>query len=91
VAAIVVRVTPRAAADRIGPYAGGALELRVTRPAADGEATEAARRLVAAALGVAPSSVRLVTGARSRLKRFEVSGVAAETMARTLERYRRPD
>ena len=43
----------------------------------------------AAALDVAPSSVRLVNGARSRLKRFEVSGVAAETMARTLDGYRR--
>jgi uncharacterized protein YggU (UPF0235/DUF167 family) len=79
---------PRASAERIGPYAGATLELRVTRPAVDGQATEAARRLLADGLGVAPSTVRLVSGARSRLKRFDVFGMDADALASALERYR---
>ena len=87
-APVTVRVMPRASAERIGPYVGGTLELRVSRPAVDGQATEAARRLLADGLAVAPSTVRLVSGARSRLKRFEVFGMDAGALASALERYR---
>ncbi|MGH2456700.1 MAG: DUF167 domain-containing protein [Candidatus Limnocylindria bacterium] len=82
-AAITVRVTPRAAAERIGPYRNGELLAWVTRPPADGEANRATRRLLARALDVPASRVRLVAGERSRSKRFEVDGLhQAELVAR---------
>ena len=83
-AQVVVRVTPRADADRVGPYAGGVLQVRVIRPPAEGEANDAVRALVARALGVPRSSVVLVAGARSRTKRFAIDGVASPELARRL-------
>ncbi len=67
----------------MGPLTDGVLQVRVTRPATDGQANAAVRRLVAAALDVAPSRLHLVAGERARLKRFEVDGLEpAELLAR---------
>jgi uncharacterized protein YggU (UPF0235/DUF167 family) len=90
VAVVSVKVVPAAGAERIGPYADGVLQLRVTRPPADGQATEAARRLLARALGVPPSSVLLVSGARSRIKRFEALGLSDAAALDRLRRWGRP-
>jgi uncharacterized protein YggU (UPF0235/DUF167 family) len=79
-----VRVTPRAAVDRVGPYAADVLQVRVTRPPADGEANDAVLALVARALGVPRSTVRLVTGARSRSKRFAIDGLSPADLAARL-------
>jgi uncharacterized protein YggU (UPF0235/DUF167 family) len=84
VAAVNVRVTPRGAADRIRVTRDGQLAVVVTRPAVDGAATEAARRLLARALKVPLSAVRLAAGARSRLKRFEVTGLDDSELARRI-------
>jgi hypothetical protein len=77
-------VTPRAAADRVGPYAEGVLKVRVTRPPADGEANRSVLRLVARALGVAPRSLRLVAGERGRHKRVSVDGLDTVEIGRRL-------
>lgn len=52
----------------------GALVVRVTAPAVDGRATEAALAAVAEAFGVRRAAVRLVTGAASRTKIVEIDG-----------------
>jgi uncharacterized protein YggU (UPF0235/DUF167 family) len=83
-AELALRVTPRADAERVGPYAGGVLQVRVTRPPADGEANRAVLRLVARALGVPASSVTLIGGARSRQKRCAVEGISAGELAARL-------
>ena len=90
-AVVTVRVQPRSASERIGPYADGILALRVTRPAADGQANEAARRLLARALDAPPSTIRLVSGGRSRTKRFEASGLGEAELARRLARFGPPE
>ncbi|BCB73907.1 hypothetical protein GCM10022251_12740 [Phytohabitans flavus] len=77
---VPVRVKPGAARARVGgrydgPY-GSALVIAVNAPPVDGRATEAARRALAAALGVRPAQVALRSGAASRDKLFEVSGTA---------------
>ena len=72
-----MRVTPRAAEDRVGPYLGGVLTVRVTRPPADGEANRAVVRLLASALAVAPSAIALRSGGRGRSKRYVVEGLTA--------------
>jgi uncharacterized protein YggU (UPF0235/DUF167 family) len=81
---LLVHVTPRAAADRVGPYAAGMLQVRVTRPPADGEANRAVLRLIARALGLSVSRLMLVAGARSRTKRYAVSGLSATELGARL-------
>jgi len=46
--------------------------VRVRERAIEGRANEAARKALAAALGVAPSALTLVRGATSKVKTFEV-------------------
>ena len=83
---LTVHVTPRADADRIGPFKDGILHLRVTRPPAEGKANDAVRALVARALGVPRSAVTLVSGGRSRTKRLAIDGLAPGELARRLSR-----
>jgi uncharacterized protein (TIGR00251 family) len=73
---IAVHVQPRAGQTQLTGRHGDALKIRVAAPPVEGRATEAARAALADALGVAPSSVTLVAGERSRLKRFRVDGLA---------------
>jgi uncharacterized protein len=79
-----VAVTPRAAADRVGPYRDGVLHVRVSRPPADGEANRVVLRLVARSLDVPPSSLRIVAGERGRRKRLEVVTLQADELQRRL-------
>jgi uncharacterized protein (TIGR00251 family) len=79
-----IAVTPRAHRDTVGPYRDGVLEVRVTRPPADGEANRALVRLVAGALGVARGRVTIVSGARARRKRLNVDGIRPEELDRRL-------
>lgn len=67
-ARIAVRVTPRAAAEGVSAGPDGVLHVRVTAPPADGRANDAVRVLVARALGVAPSRLRLIRGEKGRDK-----------------------
>ena len=71
---LTVRVTPRAARDRIDGFDGeGVLHLRVTAPPADGEANAAVVKLLARTLGLPARDVVLVSGATARRKVFEVA------------------
>jgi uncharacterized protein len=67
-----VRVQPRASRDEIAGWQGEVLRIRVTAAPADGLANRAVAALLAAAVGVPPSSILLVSGARSRDKLFRV-------------------
>lgn len=78
-----VRLTPRAAREDVALRDDGSLAVRVTAPPVDGRANSALERAVAKALGVAPSRVTLVRGARSRTKTVRVDGLdAADVRAR---------
>lgn len=82
---MAVRVKPGASRDRVGgsfdgPH-GPALVIAVHDPAVDGRATEAARRALAAALGIRPAAVSLRAGAASRDKLFLVDRPAPELSA----------
>ncbi|MCB2130135.1 MAG: DUF167 domain-containing protein [Rhodobacteraceae bacterium] len=68
---ISVRVTPGASRDSLD-FRDGTVCIRVTAPPEDGKATEAARVLLAKALGIAKTRLLLKSGATSRNKRFEV-------------------
>jgi uncharacterized protein YggU (UPF0235/DUF167 family) len=64
--------------DRVDGVRDGVLLARVAARPVDGAANEALRRLLAAALEIAPSRVRLASGGTSRTKRMELHGVTAE-------------
>jgi uncharacterized protein (TIGR00251 family) len=82
-ALVRVRVQPRAAREEIVGWQDEALRVRVTAPPVEGEANTAVRKLVARALGVAPSAVALVRGERSRDKVVRVIGLSlADVRAR---------
>ena len=70
-----VRLTPRAARERIAPAADGGFVAHVTAPPVEGAANAALSRLVAKAAGVAPSRVEVVRGHRGRQKVVRVEGI----------------
>lgn len=70
-----IRLTPRASRERLLAVAGGGYAAHVTAPPVDGQANAALCRLVAKAVGVAPSRVAVVRGERSREKVVRVEGV----------------
>ena len=69
---IPVRVTPKAAANRIAVDADGLIRVYVTTVPEDGKANAAVIKLLAKALGVAKSRLVLVRGATSRDKLFRI-------------------
>ena len=85
-AIVRIHVAPRAARDEVGPLVDGVVQVRVTRPAADGEANRALVRVLAAALDLPPSDLVIVAGSRSRHKRIRVVGLDLAGVAQRLER-----
>ena len=81
---ITVRVRPGSARPGVGGGHDGALVVRVSARAVDGQATAAALAAVAAAFGVPRRSVTLVSGAASRTKVIDVPGADPELLGRLL-------
>ena len=79
-----VRVAPGARAERIvGPY-GDRLKVAVCGAPEKGKANRAVARMLAEALGVAPSSVALARGAASRDKVFLFRGLDAGALEKKI-------
>jgi uncharacterized protein YggU (UPF0235/DUF167 family) len=72
---LTIRLTPRAARERLAAADGGGFVAHVTAPPVEGAANDALCRLVAKAAGVAPSRVSVVRGQRGRQKVVRVDGV----------------
>lgn len=77
---LALRVTPRGGRDVIEGVRDGTLRIRVAAAPVDGGANDAVIRLVAEALGVPRSSVRLVTGATARTKIVAVTGITRSVL-----------
>ncbi len=73
-----VHVQPGAGRGAIVGRHGDSLKIRVAAPPVEGRANDAAGALLAEALEVKAKDVELVSGARSRMKRFRVQGLNAE-------------
>jgi uncharacterized protein YggU (UPF0235/DUF167 family) len=74
-ALLTIRLTPRAARERLVAGPDGGFTAHVTAPPVEGAANAALCRLVAKAAGVPPSRVSVVRGERSRQKVVRVEGV----------------
>jgi uncharacterized protein YggU (UPF0235/DUF167 family) len=66
----------------------GQVQVRVKAPAIEGKANEACRKALAKALGLAPSTIRLIRGAHSRVKIFALTDLTAAELAVKLARLR---
>jgi len=68
-------VQPRASRDEILGWQDDVLRVRVAAPPVEGEANAAVVALVARALRIAPSTVRVVRGKRGRDKLVRLTGL----------------
>ena len=73
-----VRLTPRAARNQIDGWDGDLLRVRVTAPPVEGKANHALIRLLADALDISPSRLRLIKGQTSREKVIAVDGLSGD-------------
>lgn len=70
-----LHVRPRASRDQVVGWQDGTLCLRVSAPPVEGEANRAVEALLARALGIAPSRIRVVRGERGREKLVSITGL----------------
>lgn len=71
-----VKVVPKASRNEIAGWLGNALKVRVAAPPEAGRANDAVEALIAEALGLPRSQVRLIAGAASARKIVEIVGIA---------------
>ncbi len=83
-ARIEIRVQPRASRNAISGMRAGVLRIRVTAPPVDGQANAAAIALLAQALDLPKSAIRLVRGASSREKTLAVESMSQEEVNQRL-------
>ena len=81
-----VRLQPRSSHNRIVGLRGDALKVQVTAPPVEGEAHAALERVVAGAIAVPRSAVRVVGGAKSRDKVVEIATADGAAVSMLLER-----
>jgi uncharacterized protein len=81
---INVKAVPRAARDEIVGWLDGVLKIRVAAPPQDGRANAALETLLAAALGLRKSAVRVAAGHGSARKRVEIEGIERADLERRL-------
>jgi uncharacterized protein (TIGR00251 family) len=83
---IRVRLTPRSTRDEIAGWRDGTLLVRVTAPPTEGRANAALERLLAKALGLPRTAVRVASGQQSRNKTVVAEGMAEDDAMRRLGR-----
>jgi uncharacterized protein (TIGR00251 family) len=79
-----VKVVPGASRDRVAGRHGEGVRVQVSAPPEGGRANRAAAEVLAAAIGVDPRRVALVSGATSPRKTFRVAGWSEADRARFL-------
>lgn len=86
VAVVRVHVQPGAGRSAVVGRHGTSLKVRVAAPPVDGKANVAAAEVLAQAFGVKDKDVELVSGEKSRLKRYRIRGVEADEVDASLRR-----
>jgi uncharacterized protein (TIGR00251 family) len=79
-----VHVQPRASRNEVVGWREGALVVRLTAPPVEGAANRACQELLAEKLKLRRSEVQLVSGEKSREKRFRISGLTEAELSRRL-------
>jgi uncharacterized protein (TIGR00251 family) len=81
---IELRAQPRASRNGVVGVVGDRLKVAVTASPTDGRANAAIEKVLASALGLRPSAVRILTGQASRDKTVEVEGMPIELVRQRL-------
>jgi len=81
---VCIRVRPRSPRSELRIGSDGGLMLKVHAPASEGAANRECVALLAKALGVAKSRVRIVRGEKSRSKQIAVEGMSAPEVRKRL-------
>ena len=81
---LAIKVAAGASRDVIRGWMGDTLKVAVTAAPERGHANAAVAGLLAAALGVPASAIRIVAGHTSRRKTVEIAGVAEADLCRRL-------
>lgn len=84
-AQFALRVQPRASRNAVAGTMGDAIKLAITAPPVDGKANQAVVEFLAELLGVAKSSIAIVSGETGRNKVVAVRGVNAEQVRERLD------
>ncbi len=71
-----VRVVPRASKSEIVGEHGGALKIRIAAPPVDGAANAELIKVLAKKFGVSKSSVEIIGGQTSKMKKVKISNAA---------------
>lgn len=87
---LAVKVVPGASRCGLAGWMGEALKVRVTAPPEGGRANRMVTELVAAALGLPDSAVRIVSGASSPRKLLQIDGLDARAVRERLSPEERP-
>ena len=83
-ARLAVSVQPGASTDSVVGFDDGMLRVRVKAPPTNGRANAALLKILAKILGVPPSNIAIVRGARSRRKLVAVEGLSQGQVNRRL-------
>ena len=83
---IMVRVIPRSGRSGIAGTRDGAVLVRLNAPPVDGAANAELIELIADAIGVPKRAVSIASGAKSRSKTIQVSGVCEDHVRSNLLR-----
>lgn len=68
-----VKIIPKSSKNEIVGWEGDYLKIRINAVPKDGEANEALINFLAKFFGIAKSSIKLLSGQTSRLKKFHIS------------------
>ena len=79
-----LKVSPKASRNAVTGYMGEVLKVSVTAAPEKGKANRAVEELLAEALGLPLSAVRVVAGHTAKTKRVEITGLAEATLRQQL-------
>ncbi|MEE9435733.1 MAG: DUF167 domain-containing protein, partial [Candidatus Adiutricales bacterium] len=81
-----VRLTPRAAMDKIDGMRQDALKIRVKAPPVDGKANTALIKFLSKSLGISQSKITVISGHTSRVKLIRAQGISPGEVLSLLNR-----
>jgi uncharacterized protein (TIGR00251 family) len=79
-----VKVVPNSSRTQFAGMLGDAVKIKVAQPPEDGKANDAVVRLIAEALGIAPSRVSVTAGHTRPQKEIQIAGLTVEEVDGTL-------
>lgn len=81
---LTLAIVPRSGRDEVVGLVGDAIKIRLKAPPVEGRANEALLNFLARRLGVPHSALAIISGASSRHKIVQVTGISSDMAAQRL-------